>query len=68
MGTLPPITEKALHLLRRLPRVSLSNICDNPKAKQRVRIILEVIKITFENIIKNIYLSLEYEGKSTTWW
>lgn len=31
-------TEKALRLLRKLPRVSLANIRDNPKSKQPVNI------------------------------
>lgn len=33
-------TEKALRLLRKLPRVSLANIRDNPKSKQNVNIFI----------------------------
>lgn len=36
MGSVKHTTEKALHLLRTLPRVSLGNIRDNPNSKQNV--------------------------------
>lgn len=38
MGTIKYPAEKALKLLRVLPRVALGNIRDNPNSKQNVKI------------------------------
>ena len=38
MGSVKHTTEKALDLLRKLPRVTLGNIRDNPNSKQNVNI------------------------------
>lgn len=39
MSSIRYTTEKALKIIRGLPRVTLANIRDNPQSKQRVRIL-----------------------------
>lgn len=49
MGTVKHTTEKALHLLRKLPRISLANIRNNPNSKQNVsaKVIQEIFSILY---------------------
>lgn len=49
MANVKHTTEKALKMLRNLPRVTLGNIRDNPKAKQNVK----NYQIVWLNLVKS---------------
>lgn len=64
MGSVKHTTEKALHLLRTLPRVSLGNIRDNPNSKQNVR-------NAFSSYALRLSLYFPHLGQTrpgTAWW
>lgn len=59
-------TDRALDLLRELPRLSLSNIRSNPKAFKRVAQSSQSQKVKIDKFF--IIFALEQTWQRTTWW
>lgn len=61
MGSVKHTTEKALQMMRSLPRVSLGNIRDNPNSKQNVRKLISKIVAFNLHINRDLYRTKEDE-------
>lgn len=62
MGSVKHTTEKAIQMMRTLPRVSLGNIRDNPNSKQNVSVGL--LRLLLLNAILFLFVPQDKRGRA----